>query len=419
MALMTAWIKNCLLALALALAWSTPVAAATFSMKRGINLDIWVAWPDEARWNEPDVLLPFPEWRQHIDRADLEALKQYGFDFVRMPVDPSPFLSAKTEGFRDRLFASVLDSVRMINKAGLKAVVDLHLFPAGGNRSIGMTEVMDDPAMFERYVELVRKMAGLLAKEDPQKVAFEPMNEPVVDCDDSGTNLWSERQQKLFAAARASATKLTLVLTGGCYSGAEALEKINPRDYPDDNIIWTFHSYAPFLLTHQGATWTGDFIQHVTGLPYPPHAAPPAELDRALDVIRDKIRADASWSRRDGMLAYLDEQIATMDTEEKLDALESEPFRLVEAWAQKHEVSASEIYLGEFGMIRQEYGNDYILPAASRAAYVKDMIARAENRGYAWSVWSYGGAFGVVEAFGGEKAEPDVLEVIKGLGNGE
>ena len=30
-------------------------------------------------------------------------------------------------------------------------------------------------------------------------------------------------------------------------------------------------------------------------------------------------------------------------------------------------------------MIRQEYGNPYVMPAADRAAYVKDMIARAER----------------------------------------
>ena len=47
MALLAATIKNCLLALALLAATAAPVAAATFSMKRGINLDIWVTWPDE------------------------------------------------------------------------------------------------------------------------------------------------------------------------------------------------------------------------------------------------------------------------------------------------------------------------------------------------------------------------------------
>ncbi len=415
MALLAATIKNCLLALAV-LAWlAAPTAAAAFSMKRGINLDIWVTWPDEERWNDKAAILPFPEWRKSLKESDLAALKDAGFDFVRIPVDPSPFLSDKTAGFRDRLYASVLESVRLVNQAGLKAVLDMHLFPAGGNRSIGMGEVMDDPEMFDRYVEFVRTMARMLSKEDPSLVAFEPMNEPVLDCDEDGTNLWPERQKRLYAAARSSATRLTLVLTGACLSGAEALAKIDPQDYPDDNLVWTFHSYWPFLLTHQGANWAGDFIQYVTGLPYPPHAVPRAELDAALEAIRQKIRSEAPWTRRDGMLAYLDEQIATMDTEEKLDALVDGQFSIVEAWAKEHGIAPENILLGEFGMIRQEYDNPFNMPAASRAAYVKDMIGRAERRGYAWSVWSYGGAFGIVEEFDGREAEPDVMEMIRGL----
>ncbi len=55
------------------------------------------------------------------------------------------------------------------------------------------------------------------------------------------------------------------------------------------------------------------------------------------------------------------------------------------------------------------------MPAEYRAAYVRDMIARAEAHGFAWSVWSYGGAFGIVDAFDGDKAEPDVMDAIRSL----
>jgi hypothetical protein len=274
---------------------------------------------------------------------------------------------------------------------------------------------MDGPATFDRYVEVVRGMARKLAAEDPEKVAFEPMNEPIVDCDSDGTSLWPDRQRKLFAAARASATKLTLVLTGACYSAASSLEKIDPKTIPDDNVIWTFHSYDPFLLTHQGATWAGDFIPYVTGLPYPLTAVPKAQLDVTLDTIRARIKAEAPWTRQNGLLAYLDEEVASMDSADKLLGLMDAPFKAVEAWAKANGIKPEDITLGEFGMIRQEYGNAYVMPAEYRAAYVRDMIARAEAHGFSWSVWSYGGAFGVVGAFNGDKAEPDVLDAIRSL----
>lgn len=392
-----------------------PANAMTFTMKRGLNLDIWTTWPGEDKWGDPAAILPYPEWRKFLTDADLEALKDAGFDFLRMPVDPSPFLSDKTAALRDDLYASVLDSVRMINRAGLKVVVDLHLIPAGGDRSLGMGEVMADPATFDAFVAVVRKMAATLASEDPAMVAFEPMNEPVVDCDADNTHSWPDRLRRLYAAARASATRLTLILSGGCYASAEALSKVDPAAIADDNIIWTFHSYNPFLLTHQGATWAGDFIPYVTGLPYPLTAVPRAELDTVLDAIRARIKAEAPWTRRGGLLAYLDEQVASMDSEEKLLKIMDAPFKQADAWAKANGIKPENVTLGEFGMIRQEYGNDHVIPAKYRAAYVRDMIARAEAHGFSWSLWGYGGAFGVVEAFEGKKAEPDVLDEVRKL----
>jgi endoglucanase len=267
MALLTAMIKTLMAALLVLAALALPGHAASFSMKRGLNLDQWTTWPGEGKWSDRQAILPYPEWRRSLRDEDLKALKSAGFDFLRMPVDPSPFLSDQTLALRDDLYASVLDSVRMINRAGLTVIVDMHLIPAGGNRKIGMDQAMDDPLTFDAYVEVVRKMARTLAAEDPAQVAFEPMNEPIVDCDTDGTSLWPDRQMKLFAAARSSATKLTLILTGACYSNAASLAKIDPKAIPDDNIIWTIQSYEPFLLTHQGATWAGDFIPYVTGLP--------------------------------------------------------------------------------------------------------------------------------------------------------
>ncbi|RWE59000.1 cellulase family glycosylhydrolase [Mesorhizobium sp.] len=415
MALLTAMIKTLMAALLVLAALVMPAQTASFSMKRGLNLDQWTTWPGEDKWSDPQAILPYPEWRKFLNDDDLKALKSAGFDFLRMPVDPSPFLSGETLTLRDNLYASVLDSVRMINRAGLKVIVDMHLIPSGSSRKIGMGVVMDDPKMFEAYVEVVHKMARTLADEDPRQVAFEPMNEPVVDCDADGTSFWPERQQRLFAAARSSATKLTLILTGACYSNAASLAKIDPKAIPDDNIIWTFHTYDPFLLTHQGATWAGDFIPYVTGLPYPLSAVPRAQLEAALDTIRARIKAEAPWTRQSGLLAYLDEQVASMDTDEKLLRIMDAPFKTVEAWAKANGIKPENITLGEFGMIRQEYDNAQETPAEYRAAYVRDMIARAEAHGFSWSVWSYGGAFGIVEAFDGDKAEPDVMDAIKSL----
>ncbi|PYE88691.1 glycoside hydrolase family 5 protein [Phyllobacterium leguminum] len=398
-------------ALALAVAFAMPAAAATFKMKRGVNLDIWTTWPDESRWNDESVLLPYPEWRKSLEPQDLAALKQAGFDFVRIPVDPAPFLSDKTIIFRDKLYESVLQSAHLVNEAGLNAVVDLHLFPT--ERSVSMTNVMADPALFERYLDVVRTMGRTLSREAPDKIAFELMNEPVVDCDATSSPRWPGMLRQLFAAARASATNLTLVLSGGCWGKAEALARVDPRDIPDDNIIWSFHTYGPFLLTHQGALWAGDFIRYVTGLPYPPYSVPPAERERTLEEIRQRIEEKAPLMRRIGLLAYLDEQYAEIDTPEKLSNVIEAPFKTVAAWAAKYGIPKEDIFLGEFGMIRQEDGNPYRMPSQWRAAYLHDITTLSERYGYAWAVWSWGGAFGITNDDKNRILDPLIL---KGLG---
>lgn len=392
-----------------------PASAATFQAKRGISLDIWTTWPDESKWDDESVMFPFPEWRRTVGEKELSDLKAGGFDFIRIPIDPSPFLSEKTAVIRDRLFEEVIASVDLVTKAGLKVIVDLHDFPAGGNRAIGTMEIMKDEALFAAHVDLARRMAGLLKNYDPEQVAFEVFNEPVIDCDEDNTSLWPEKLKQLFAASRASATKLTLILSGGCWGGSEGLTKLNPNDFPDDNIIWSFHSYDPFILTHQGASWAGDFMPYIYGLPFPLHETPKAELDTVLDEIRARIKSDAPKVRRSGMLSYLDEEIAKINTKEGLDHAMDLPFTRVSDWAKKYDIDPSNILLGEFGMIRQEYGNPIIIPGKTRAAYVKAMTERAEAAGFAWSVWSYGGAFGMVDAFDGEKAEADVLEMVRGM----
>lgn len=392
----------------------TSVYAATFSPKRGINLDIWKTWPEETQWSRKDVLLPFPEWRRTVGLDTLVALRETGFDFVRMPIDPLPFLSPHSAELKQELLHSILEGARLINAAGLKVIVDLHPFPRNPNRFAGTEEILRDPALFDRYVDLVRDIGRTLATEDPERVAFELMNEPVIGCQGKDARQWSDQFARLFAAARASAPRLTLVLGGACWGSAEGLVAINPKSIPDDNVLWSFHSYEPSIITTQGALWAGDFIRYVTGIPYPPYAHP-EELTKAREEARRAILHKAPLSRRAGMLRYLEEQIDLVDTKQELEARMSAPFREVADWASKNDIDPRNILLGEFGMIRQEYGNSYVMPAEWRADFVRDMIALAEERGFAWSVWGFGGAFGVVEEFDGRKVEDNILRLINSL----
>lgn len=412
---MNALIKTLTTLALLLLPLQTFATAASFKPGRGLSMDLWTTWPDESAWGDAGVILPFPEWRRFLDAGDLKALTRDGFTMVRLPVDPAVFLSSQTGRLHGRLMASVRDTVALIAGAGLDVIVDLHAIPGGENRSIGTNDLMTDEAAFERYVGLVRDMAALVADTDPAGVALELMNEPTADCSGTQAETWSDRLQRLVATARAAAPRTTFVVSGACWGGADGLVALDPSRFPDDNLVWSFHSYAPFILTHQGAGWTGDISPYATGLPYPPYGANARETAAALKAIRARVRAEAPWLRRAGIISFVEEELAKIDSSEELKAVIATPFDEVANWADRHGIARENILLGEFGMIRQEYDHEFRTAPAWRAAYYGDMIRLAEDHGFGWSLWGYGGAFGVIEAFEGKPAEPDVLDVIRGL----
>lgn len=393
---------------------ASTAGAAEFAPHRGLSLETWQDWPAEDRWDEQEVMLPYPQWQKHLGASDLAALRDAGLDFLRIPVDPAPLLSDKARALHGDLVDSVMAAVDRVNAAGLKALVDLHSIPSD-SRSVNTRTILEDDARFETYAALVAEIAGRLSGKDPSAVALELLNEPVTGCEGDEAARWQDQLERLHEAARAAAPGLTLVLSGACWGSAEGLDALDPAAFRDKNLMWSFHSYDPFLLTHQGAGWAGDFIPYVTGLPYPLDSVPRAELDAAIGRIREKIRAEAPLVRRAGMLDYLDEQVAALDTEAELQASMAAPFDRVAAWATRNGIAPADILLGEFGMIRQAWEGDYTVPAAERAAYYRDMIGLAENHGFAWSMWSYGSDFGVIEQFGGQRAEPDVIDMVRHL----
>ncbi len=399
-----------LLALFILVASAIAASAATFEGRRGISLDIWDTWPQESTWGDEKVLLPFPEWKRYIGTDELRALKDSGVDFVRLPIDPAPFLSDVSVALQDQLYEQAAAAVDFAFDADLAVLVDIHTIPAG-ERSIGTDEILADPAKFDAYLKFLRRIATSIKDKDPKRVALELFNEPTIDCESDGTNNWPDMMKQAFAAARSSATKLTLVLSGACWGGAEGLAKINAADFPDDNLIWSFHSYDPFILTHQGATWAGDFMPHVYGLPFPLHEASKPQLEEALDTIRERIRKDAPKDRRAGHLDYLDEEIAKIATKDGLDSEMDRSFDIAAGWAKTNSVNPADIILGEFGMIRQEYDNPYEMPQKDRLAYYKAQVGRAEKHGFRWAAFSYSGAFGLLRGWNGDPVEPFIKQL--------
>jgi endoglucanase len=401
-----------LLCLFCLVASSTAGSATTFTMERGLNLELWTTWPKPDRWDEPAVLDNFPEWRQGTTISDLEHIRTAGFDFVRMPIDPAIFLEDASENRVKKLIAETLKTVDMLHKAGLKVIVDFHSIPSD-DRKVDTNHILADETLFTQYLKMVGRLGRALSETDAATTAFEPFNEPVIDCDPTLFPKWPAMLMQLHAAARSAAPNHTLILSGGCWSSAYGLEKVDPAPIGDDNVIWTFHSYEPYVLTHQGADWTGDSMSYVEGLPYPPDLMGEKAFEERLAAIRKTIETKAPKERREELLVGFNEMAGGVTTYKEVLAALDEPFEKAAAWGKDNNIPPERIFLGEFGMIRREYQKKFRMPSDWRASYLKDMTEAAHKRGFPWSVWSWGGAFGITLDDKQRVLDPVIL---KGLG---
>jgi endoglucanase len=402
--------KRIILVAAFAMA-STTAFAAPPVFKRGVSMELWTAWPAETEWSKPEVLFPFPEWRRNVTPDGLKALKTAGLDFVRLPIDPGVFLSPQTKDLRERLFTEIETTVADLKSAGLNVIIDLHTIPGGGGTRPGAIEaVLANNESFTAYTAIAESFAKRFA--NTTNIALELINEPVIDCEGVTPKRWPAMIGRLHKAAREAAPNLTLVVTGGCWGDAEMLKDLPKSVTKDPNAIFSFHSYAPFLLTHQGATWAGDFIPLVTGLPFPPDRYSEADLKTALGAVEANIRAKAPAHRVEGMIAYLGEQMAEIDNAKKLKAEIEKPFAAAARFAKSRKIPPERMILGEFGMINQEWGNPSKMPVDWRVDYMRQIRQLAEAKNYGWSIWSYSGAFGIAQGFGGEVITDSIIERV-------
>src|SRR4051812_31678812 len=92
--------------------------AAPPTLHRGVNTFPWFFRARAANSEKTAFLSPntFPNISQ-FSLGRLSSLRRLGLDFIRIPVDPSPFLAAD-QATRDHLVLEVVAAADLVNKAG-------------------------------------------------------------------------------------------------------------------------------------------------------------------------------------------------------------------------------------------------------------------------------------------------------------
>jgi endoglucanase len=339
-------------------------------LQHGINLSEWFAQVYDEKGYTPEH---FVSW---TTAADIDAIKAMGFDHVRLSVNPQPMFR---RGQADRIpeeYIGYLDSaVQMILARGLAVIIDIH--PENEFKQ----KLATDDGFVEQFADYWRALARHYASTNPELVSFEILNEPEF----KDRFRWQGVQAKLASAIREGAPQHTIIAAGAYWSSESELLFFDPLR--DPNIIYNFHFYEPHIFTHQGATWSTNYVHYLKDLPYP---STPENVQAAAALLPDAV------NRLQAIHYGLDRwNAARIDGE----------IGQVAAWAKRWNVSVT---CNEFGVYRKAAN------PRDRAAWISDVRTTLEKYGIGWTMWDYSGEFGVVVKEKGQ-IHPDEL-TIKALG---
>ena len=377
----------------LALGVPASAAPAPVTLRRGVNTWPWFSLTREYPAPRTDYAWPpYQEGRPVPRPEDLARLRRSGLDFVRIPVDPGPFLSftgAQRRDLLDGLDAAVAQALG----ADLGVVVNIQASGTHYWTPERMTGSTRAPA-FDAYLALVGDVAGRLARTDPDRVALEPINEPQQACTAAE---WPPVQTALLGAARAAAPALTLVATGACGSMIPGLQALDPAPVlAFGRVLFTFHFYEPYLFTHQGAPWMREPVyRSLNAVPWPASAG---SLEETLAAVRRRMAADSETPEAAKRSAYEEtERVLKVyfDAQPDVPYLERY-FAMMRDWAAGHGIPTSQILLGEFGALRSD-ARYVAAGAADRARYVGDVRRTAEAVGFPWAFWNMFDGMGLME----------------------
>ncbi len=241
-----------------AFAAGVPRVNKTMPYAKGLNLSEWLE------------VGGFGNVRKCIyGKQDFENIKKLGVEIIRVPIWFEEFSSGKPDYIvEDWLWESIDNAVSWCEEYQMYMIIDFH-----NNCSDGHPTKPD----VEKMLVKIWKQIAERYKDKSDYVLYEIMNEPHLSSASPEADIvkWGKVQGNVLKEIRAIDKKHTVIVGGEQSNSLGAMLKL--PDYKDDNIIYNFHDYTPFLFTHQGAEWWNpmSYFKHVP-FPYVKEKMPPA-----------------------------------------------------------------------------------------------------------------------------------------------
>lgn len=340
---------------------NTSMVSAQNTFSRGVNLTNWFQTGNARQ-------IQFSKYT----KQDFIRIKSLGCDVIRLPINLHFMTNGAPDYKIDPLFFEFMDQVvDWTEELQISLLLDNHTFDPNENTDPSIEAILLKvwPQMAEHY------------KNRSNYIYYEVLNEP----HGITTAVWCQIQLKVINAIRAIDTKHTIVVGPSGFNSYNELK--NMPIYTDNNLIYTFHFYDPFMFTHQGAIWTS-YMQDLAGVPFPYAAATmPACPTSAKGTW---VESSLNSYKTDGTVAKVKQWLDI--------AVSFKTSRNVK------------LFCGEFGV--------YIpnSPHADRVYWYDVVRKYLEEKGIPWTTWDYQGGFGLFEKGTNELFDYDLdTEILKSL----
>ena len=338
------------------------LSAADIPFKRGFNFSEWLQTSSATQ-------IQFTRFT----KQDFLNVKNMGCDHVRLPIHLFNMSGPAPDFMINSLFFSFLDQIiDWAEELELHLILDNHSFDVTIDTS---------PEILDQLISIWQQMAEHY-KDRSTFIYYEILNEPH-GIDD---NTWNVMQQKTIEAIRTIDNKHTIIVGPAGWNSYHNLKHM-PK-YADDNLIYTFHFYDPFLFTHQGASWV-DPPMNITGVPYP---------------YDQNQMPDLSTNLRGTWIEYI---YNNYDVEGNDNWVKSQIDIAID-FQQRRNVP---LWCGEFGAFIPNSTTE------NRARWLQTVRNYLEENGIAWSMWELTSGFGIYEPGSNGLFEYDVnIPIIEALG---
>ena len=342
----------------------TDSAVKQMDFSKGMNLNGWFVW---QFGNDP---LTF------YNEIDAKQLKDLGFTYVRIPVDPDYIWDYENDQLMH--MSEIKRAIDINNSQGLAVTLDLH-------PTEKITSKQNDSITKQEIFSLWSALSKELINYSGDQLAFELFNEPNFTDD----NAWRNFMDKSIKAVRENDTKRTLLIDSNKFSNLETLVSSEP--FSDNHLVYVFHFYAPFVFTHQGwQWWENSSVKELRNIPYPASPEIVAPIPQGLSPDAQsmlKWYGSENWNQQ-----KIEQQI-----------------RKVVKWRDQHQ---TKVILNEFGVYKQYAKSE------DRNAWVHDVRTTVEKYNIGWAFWSYeDNQFGLFSSRSSVRGERTVdKETAKALG---